>query len=859
MSDETYRVTGKVTLDTAAAGRAARDHKRDVDALRAANTKLADEERKLAAETEKLRKAQLNVMQADISGTQSKRELAMQTKIIRLESAKLTDATKAVREEKRRLQAEERALQSAMRDTARAAQESARAQVQAAREAARAEAQIVRDREAAARARRRGEDLAAREAPLGRAMSAADKRIEAAQERLGETRSRLARLGRPLGGVRTAVEDGARARFDRFKTGEGLGEAAGQLGGGLRSIAGAGAGLLAGGGAAVVGAAGGIAAVGGEFEKLRASLETIEGSKTKAEATFKTIQDFARTTPNSLAETTTALLKLKARGLDSSLPALRAYGDTAAAMGKSLDEMVEAVADATTGEFERLKEFGIKASTEGDKVKLTFKGVTTTVQKDSKSIEQYLVKLGQTNFAGGMERQSQTLLGQLGGLSDTLAQLADEAFRNGLGDAIKEVVADMSGLAGEGGDLAKVIGKTLGDAVRGAYKWFKEFIGPIDQLDEKFQAAWKMASEFVGVVTTAVGVVTSLASSLGGANTALVAIGAGLVALTGPLGAVAALGATLGATLVRAFSDSGAALAELHRKADEVRQKEFEAEKRAIQQEIDQTRRENEQITRANDAGRKVRETELRRLGKSVDQLSPEERAALRSKVAGTISGLLGQGASGGRAFGGGDFESRMAAFDASSKDLSLGADRAEFDRLNKRRKSLSPSEKKRLGELSKELDVNVARGGGKAKLDAFDAARKKEIDDLVKRAELDAADKALASGDAAGAGRAARQAGKETRARLKDMASKGALPGEVERALLRQAGFEDVQNAPPPPVIVYQQTFNQTVYLQMDATVTATGDPETVADELGEATQTKLERDILPRTADLFRSAIRR
>ena len=44
-----------------------------------------------------------------------------------------------------------------------------------------------------------------------------------------------------------------------------------------------------------------------------------------------------------------------------------------------------------------------------------------------------------------------------------------------------------------------------------------------------------------------------------------------------------------------------------------------------------------------------------------------------------------------------------------------------------------------------------------------------------------------------------------------------------------------------------------------MDATVTATGDPETVADELGEATQTKLERDILPRTADLFRSAIRR
>ena len=44
-----------------------------------------------------------------------------------------------------------------------------------------------------------------------------------------------------------------------------------------------------------------------------------------------------------------------------------------------LDDMVEAVADATTGEFERLKEFGIRASSQGDKVALTFRGVTTTV------------------------------------------------------------------------------------------------------------------------------------------------------------------------------------------------------------------------------------------------------------------------------------------------------------------------------------------------------------------------------------------------------------------------------------------------------------------------------------------------
>ncbi len=88
------------------------------------------------------------------------------------------------------------------------------------------------------------------------------------------------------------------------------------------------------------------------------------------------------------------------------------------AMGKSLNQMIEAVADATTGEYERLKEFGIKSSSEGDKVKFTFRGVTTTVNKNAKEISDYLKSLGEVEFAGGMERQMDTLGGKLSNLSD---------------------------------------------------------------------------------------------------------------------------------------------------------------------------------------------------------------------------------------------------------------------------------------------------------------------------------------------------------------------------------------------------------------------------------------------------------
>ena len=43
---------------------------------------------------------------------------------------------------------------------------------------------------------------------------------------------------------------------------------------------------------------------------------------------------------------------------------------------QNLDQFIEAIADATTFEFERLKEFGIKSKQIGDDVQFTFRGQT---------------------------------------------------------------------------------------------------------------------------------------------------------------------------------------------------------------------------------------------------------------------------------------------------------------------------------------------------------------------------------------------------------------------------------------------------------------------------------------------------
>src|SRR5690606_22094313 len=184
-----------------------------------------------------------------------------------------------------------------------------------------------------------------------------------------------------------------------------------------------------------------------KFEKLEASLRTVTGSAEKAGVAFGFIQDFAATTPFQLEEVTDAFIKLKALGMTPSEDALTSYGNTATAMGKSLNQMIEAVADAATGEFERLKEFGIKAKSQGDQVTFTFQGVSTTVGKNAKEIEGYLQSIGNVQFAGAMKEQAGTLNVALSNMGDAFSKLVKAIGDAGLTDILMAVANAIKWLA----------------------------------------------------------------------------------------------------------------------------------------------------------------------------------------------------------------------------------------------------------------------------------------------------------------------------------------------------------------------------------------------------------------------------
>lgn len=170
--------------------------------------------------------------------------------------------------------------------------------------------------------------------------------------------------------------------------------------------------------------------VNSESQKLKASLKTVTGSIEGANAAWSELEEFARTTPFALTQSIQAFTKMKALGLDPTTEALTSFGNTASAMGKDLNQMIEAVADAATGEFERLKEFGIRAKQQGDEVTFIFQGVETTVQKSAANITEYLKGIGDVQFAGAMAEQMDTLGGQLSNLGDST-----DAFFRSLGEA----------------------------------------------------------------------------------------------------------------------------------------------------------------------------------------------------------------------------------------------------------------------------------------------------------------------------------------------------------------------------------------------------------------------------------------
>jgi hypothetical protein len=163
-----------------------------------------------------------------------------------------------------------------------------------------------------------------------------------------------------------------------------------------------------------------------KYQKYEAVLTNTFGSKSAALESMDMLTKFAAETPFQIDELTGAYVKLVNQGFKPTRSELVSLGDLAASTGKGFDQLSEAILDAQTGEFERLKEFGIKAKKhKGDAgIDFMFKGAKTSVDGSSASIQKYLLSLGAAKgVTGAMGAISQTTGGQISNLEDNVDML----------------------------------------------------------------------------------------------------------------------------------------------------------------------------------------------------------------------------------------------------------------------------------------------------------------------------------------------------------------------------------------------------------------------------------------------------
>lgn len=188
-----------------------------------------------------------------------------------------------------------------------------------------------------------------------------------------------------------------------------------------------------------------------EFERFETILTTLEGSSAKAEASMSWITDFTKSTPYQLAQVTDGFVKLKAYGIDPTDGTLRTLGDTASAMGKDLNQAVEAMADAVVGENERLKEFGVKAKVQGEEIAYSWTSASgeaknIVIKNNAEIIQSTLSAIFNSKYEGAMEAQSRTMAGMMSNISDNWTLLKKSIMDNGLFNYFKSITSVISDL-----------------------------------------------------------------------------------------------------------------------------------------------------------------------------------------------------------------------------------------------------------------------------------------------------------------------------------------------------------------------------------------------------------------------------
>lgn len=226
-----------------------------------------------------------------------------------------------------------------------------------------------------------------------------------------------------------------------------------------------------------------------DLEGYRIQLETATKDTTKAGEIMKYAMNLANKTPFEAAPLVEGASKLEMMGL-SAMKYLPLVGDMAAATNKPVDQAVEAMIDAQTGELERLKEFGITKAKIVEKGNELYRDAEIVNNKgqivDQKKFNEALEAVMTERYSGGMEKLSNSTKGMWSTVTGTTKT------------ALSQIVGmTLDGTIKQGSLLDKLKGKvkTLADKFE---EWQNN--GTIDKIAQKFSECFTKVYDVISKV-----------------------------------------------------------------------------------------------------------------------------------------------------------------------------------------------------------------------------------------------------------------------------------------------------------------------------------------------------------------------
>lgn len=256
-----------------------------------------------------------------------------------------------------------------------------------------------------------------------------------------------------------------------------------------------------------------------KMEEFRTTLTAYLGDQEAANAAIANLSELANKLPQDLDDVTQAFIILKRNGVDTANESIEAFAKVAAGNGKSMEQLAEGVADALTGEFERLKEFGIKVSKENDQFVMRMADGSQKIVDSTAEVIETLREQGEEGgkFAGVVAGPLSQAFSNLRGITLEVAA----AFGDGLAPALSDASTGIKEALVANKELIASIGELVGNALALLLENLDLVIAAISG----FAAAWA-AVKLGGIITS----IKTMITTFGTLNAVMAANPIGLVA-----------------------------------------------------------------------------------------------------------------------------------------------------------------------------------------------------------------------------------------------------------------------------------------------------------------------------------------